>query len=157
MRKRKIVLSLVAAAPAAAALISSCAPAAENAAHSNLTVQCTETLVPHADAVITGGVAGTGHCTMTGVLHDSGPATDYRTANPTTIIIRRVITFAKGTITFVITIPQVGAGGERWKIMSGTKTYAKLHGRGYEAVDDWVDSPATFVLKGTVSHARALN
>jgi hypothetical protein len=60
----------------------------------------------------------------------------------------------KGTITFVITIPLVGAGGERWTIASGTKAYSKLHGRGYEAVDDWVDSPATFVLKGTVFQAR---
>jgi hypothetical protein len=152
MGKRIIALSL--AAPVAAVLISSCAqPAA--VAHSNLTVQCTETLVPHADAVTTGGVAGTGHCTMTGVLHDSGLATDYRTANPITITIRRVVTGAKGTITFVITIPQVGAGGERWTITSGTKAYAKLHGQGYEPVDDWVDSPATFVLKGTVSPARA--
>ena len=42
-------------------------------------------------------------------------------------------------------------GGERWTVTSGTKTYAKLHGRGYEIVDDWADSPATFVLKGIVS------
>jgi hypothetical protein len=153
MGKRIIALSL--AAPAAAVLISSCAPAAHNAANSNLTVQCTETLVSQASAVTTGGVSGTGHCTMIGVLHDSGPATDYRTANPTTIIIRRVITGAKGTITFVITIPQVGAGGERWTITSGTKAYAKLHGRGYEAVDNYTDTPATFVMKGTVSLARA--
>ena len=154
MSRRKVALSL-AAAPAAAILISSCAPAAGNAAGSNLTVQCIETLVPQTSAVTTGGVAGTGHCTMTGVLHDSGPTTDYRTANPTTISIRRVISFAKGTITFVITIPLVGGGGERWTISSGTKAYSKLRGRGYGAVDDWVDSPATFVLKGTVSPVPA--
>ena len=157
MSKRNMVLPLAAAAPAVAVLISACAPAAQNAMHSNLTVWCTETLSPQNSALTSGGVAGTGHCTMTGVLHDSSPTTDYRTASPTTIIIRRVVTFAKGTITFVITIPQVGAGGERWTITSGTKAYAKLHGRGYGAVDDWVDSPATFVLKGTVSPARTLN
>jgi hypothetical protein len=66
-----------------------------------------------------------------------------------------VISFARGTITFVITIPLVGAGGEQWTIASGTKAYSKLHGRGYGAVDDWVDSQATFVLKGTVSQATA--
>ena len=43
MRKRNIALSL-AAAPAAAVLISSCATAAHNGAHTNLTVHCTETL-----------------------------------------------------------------------------------------------------------------
>ena len=42
MRKRNIALSLAAAA--AAALISSCATAAHNGAHTNLTVHCTETL-----------------------------------------------------------------------------------------------------------------
>jgi hypothetical protein len=45
----------------------------------------------------------------------------------------------------------VGGGGERWTVTSATKNYAKLHGRGYEIVDDWADSPATFVLKGTIS------
>jgi LuxR family transcriptional regulator, maltose regulon positive regulatory protein len=39
---------------------------------------------------------------MTGMLHDSGPATDYRTQNGETAIIRRVVTGAKGTLTFVI-------------------------------------------------------
>lgn len=150
MSKRTIALPLA----AAAVLISSCAPA-QNALHSNLTVRCTEHLVAQAGAVTAGGIVGTGHCTMTGMLHDSGPTTDYRTASPTTIIIRRVISFAKGKITIVITIPLVGAGGERWTIASGTKTYTKLHGRGYEVVDDWVDSPANFVMKGTVFPAAA--
>jgi hypothetical protein len=149
MRKRNIVLPL--AVPAVAVLISACGPAAQNVANSNMTVQCTATLVPQAQAVTNGGVAGHGHCTMTGVLHDSGPTTDYRTENGATILIRRVMAFAKGTITFVITIPLVGAGGERWTITSGTKTYTKLHGRGYQVVDNYAGSPATFVLKGTVS------
>ena|SRR5437899_2016380 len=153
MRKRDIVLSL-AAAPAVAVLISACASAAHNGTHSNLTVQCTETVSAGVD-VTDGGVAGTGHCRMTGVLHDSGPATDYRTQNGETAIIRRVVTGAKGTITFVITIHLANGGGEPWTIRSGTKTYAKLHGRGYQVVDNYAGTPATFVLKGNISQARA--
>ena len=45
----------------------------------------------------------------------------------------------------------VGAGGEPWAITSGTKTYTKLHGSGYQVVDNYMGTPATFVLKGTVS------
>jgi hypothetical protein len=147
MSKRNVVLSL-AAAPAVAVLISSCAPSAHNGAKSNLTVQCRETLT--GQDVTDGGVGGTGHCTITGVRHDSGQATDYRTMNGETGFIRRVVTGAKGTITFVIRIDLVG-GSEPWTITSGTKTYAKLHGRGNEVVDNYSGSPATFVLKGTVS------
>jgi hypothetical protein len=153
MRKRNVVLSL-AAAPAVAVLISSCAAAAQGVAHSNLTVNCTET-VNSGIEVTGGGVAGTGHCTITGMLHDNGLATDYRTQNGTTALIRRVVTGAKGTITFVITIHLANGGGEPWTITSGTKTYANLHGRGYQVVDNYAGSPATFVLKGTVSQARA--
>ncbi len=153
MRKRNIVLLLAAAAPAAAVLISSCAPAAQNVATSNLTVQCRETLT--GQDVTNGRVSGTGHCTLTGVLHDSGPTTDYRTQNGEKVLIRRVVTGAKGTITFVITIPLAGGpGGEPWKITSGTKTYTKLHGQGHQVVDNYTGSPATFVLKGTVSQVR---
>ena len=154
MRQRNIVLSLAAAGPVVAVLISSCAPAAHNGANSNLTVQCTENLT--GQDVTDGGVAGTGHCTLTGGLHDSGPTTDYRTQNGTTILIRRVVTGANGTITFLITIPLAGGtGGEPWTITSGTKTYTKLHGRGHQVVDNYTGSPATFVLKGTVSQAQA--
>jgi hypothetical protein len=88
---------------------------------------------------------------MTGLLHDGGPATDYRTQNGLTAIIRRVVTGAKGTVTFVITINLSSGGGEPWKITSGTKTYAKLHGRGYQVVDNYAGTPATFVLKGNVA------
>ena len=150
--KRKILLSL-AAAPGAAVLISACASAAPSVAHSNLTVQCTEN-VSGVD-VTNGGVAGTGRCALTGGVHDSGRATDYRTQNGLTAIIRRVITGAKGTITFVITINLSSGGGEPWKITSGTKTYTNLHGRGYQVVDNYAGTPATFVLKGTVSQSRA--
>jgi hypothetical protein len=69
-------------------------------------------------------------------------------------LIRRVVTGAKGTITFLIKIPLGGGpGGEPWTITSGTKTYTKLHGRGHQVVDNYTGSPATFVLKGTVSPA----
>ena len=151
MRKRNIVLSL-GAAPAVAVLISSCA-ASQHVAHGNLTVQCTENRTGQDPT--NGGVAGHGRCTITGIVHDSGPTTDYRTQNGETAIIRRVVTGAKGTITFVITIHLAGGpGGEPWKITSGTKTYAKLHGRGDQVVDNYQGDPATFVLKGTVSQAR---
>jgi hypothetical protein len=153
MRQRNIVLSLAAAVPVVAVLISSCASAAHNGANSNLTVQCIENLT--GQDVTDGGVAGTGHCTLTGGLHDSGPTTDYRTQNGTTILIRRVVTGANGTITFLITINT--AGPAPWTITSGTKTYAKLHGRGHQVVDNYTGSPATFVLKGTVSQIPSLN
>jgi hypothetical protein len=156
MSKRNIALSL-AVAPAVAVLISSCAPSTH---HSNLTVQCTMTGTAAQNAsptgVTDGSAAGTGHCTITGVLHDSGPATDYRTQNGETAIVRRVVTGAKGTITFVIRIDLV-SGGEPWTITSGTRTYAKIHGRGNEVVDNYAGSPATFVLKGTVSSSPSSN
>jgi hypothetical protein len=61
-----------------------------------------------------------------GALQDRGPATDYRTQNGETALIRRVVTGAKGTITFLITIPlDGGTGGEPWTITSGTKSYTK--------------------------------
>lgn len=116
-----------------------------------MTVQCSEALT--GPDVTAGGVSGTGHCTITGLLQDSGPTTDYRTQNGPTILIRRVVTGAKGTITFVITLNTVGPGGEKWTITSGTKTYTNLPGQGVQVVDDYMDDPATFVLKGTVSPA----
>jgi hypothetical protein len=83
------------------------------------------------------GVGGHGHCTLTGVLHDSGPDIGYREQNGETILIRRVIVGAKGTITFVITIPVNGVGGQPWTITSGTGDYAELHGRGYQVIDNF--------------------
>jgi hypothetical protein len=91
------------------------------------------------------------------VLHDRGRVTDYRTQEGQTAFIRRVVTGAKGSITFLIRMTLAGPdpAGEPWRIMSGTKTYTKLHGRGYQVVDNYTGSPATFVLKGIVSSARA--
>jgi hypothetical protein len=154
MRKRNVVLSFAAAAPAVAVLISSCASAAPKVASNNLTVRCSETRT--GQDVTNGGVAGTGRCELTGMLHDSGRATDYRTQRGETAFIRRTVTGAKGTITFLIKIPLAGGpGGESWTITSGTETYTKLHGRGHQVVDNYAGSPATFVLKGTVSQPRA--
>jgi hypothetical protein len=149
MRKRSIVLSLV-AGPAIAVLTSSCG---QNVPGSNLTVQCTETLTG-AD-VTNWGVAGHGHCTLTGRLQDSGRTTDYRTQTEDAIFIRRVITSAKGTIIFLVKIPTVGPGGESWTITSGTGAYAKLHGHGYQVVDNYTGTPATFELKGAVFQSAA--
>lgn len=123
--------------------------AATTSTGSNLTVQCTETLT--GQDVTGGGVSGTGHCALTGQLHDSGPTTDYRTQNGATVLIRRVVTGANGTITFVITINTNNGGPAPWTITSGTETYANLHGHGFQVVDNYQDSPATFVLKGTVA------
>ena len=156
MSKRSLALSL-AVAPAVAVLIASCAPSTHK---NNLTMQCTETGTAAQNAsptgVTDGGVAGTGRCTITGVLHDSGPVTDYRTQNGETAIVRRVVSGVKGTITFMIRIDMIN-GREPWTITSGTKTYAKLHGRGNEVVDNYAGSPATFVLKGTVSSGPSSN
>lgn len=149
MRKRYAVLAVV-AAPAAAVLISACTQATP---HSNLTVQCAEILT--GTDITDGSVSGTGHCTITGLLHDSGPATDYRTLRGETAFIRRVVVGAKGTITFVIKIPLTSGTGEPWRITSGTRTYTKLRGRGYQVVDNYTGTPATFVLKGTVAQAGA--
>jgi len=67
-----------------------------------------------------------------------------------------VVSGANGTITFVIIINLTdSSGSELWTITSGTRAYAKLHGRGYEVVDNYAGTPATFVLKGTVSQVRA--
>ena len=116
---------------------------------SALTVHCTDTLTA-VDAT-NWAVSGHGYCTLTGALHESGPEITYRAQTADTIFIRRVVTGAKGTITFVINIPTDGAGGEPWTITSGTGAYAKLHGRGDQVVDNYTDTPATFVLMGTVS------
>ena len=146
MRKPKIVLSL-AAAPAVAVLLSSCA--SQNVPGSNMTMHCTDTLTA-VDAT-NWAVSGHGHCTLTGALHESGPEITYRAQTDEAIFIRRVITGAKGTITFVIKIPTVGGGGEPFTITPGTGAYAKLHGHGLQVVDNYQGSPATFVLKGAVS------
>jgi hypothetical protein len=97
-----------------------------------------------------GGVAGTGHFTISGVITDKGTETDYRTVKGSTALIRRVAVAKKGTITFLIRI-NLTTGSAPWTITSGTKTYKGLHGKGTEVVDKYYTTPAIFVLKGTVS------
>ena len=68
-----------------------------------------------------------------------------------TATLRRVTVGARGTITFRITIHLGGSSPETWKITSATRAYKGLHGHGRETVDNFDDTPATFVLQGTVS------
>jgi len=105
-----------------------------------------------ASAVTDGGVAGTGHFTATGAITDKGGYIDYRTVDKagTTALIRRVTVGKKGTIVFLIVI-NLKSRAEPWTIISGTKAYNGLRGRGREVVDNYDDTPATFVMKGTVS------
>jgi hypothetical protein len=140
---------------AAAVLASSCGSSESSTsssppkpARSNITAQFTETLKPQ--EVTNGGVAGTGRFTITGAAADHGTVTDYRTVKGNTALIRRVAVGNKGTITFLITI-NLNTGSEPWTITSATKSYAGLHGKGTETVDNYNASPATFALKGTVS------
>jgi hypothetical protein len=70
--------------------------------------------------------------------------------NGNTALIRRVAVGNKGTITFLITI-NLRSGSEPWTIRSATKSYAGLHSKGTEIVDNYSAHPATFALEGTVS------
>ncbi len=102
--------------------------------------------------VTDGSVAGTGHFTATGAITDMGGYIDYRTVDKarTTAKVRRVTVGKKGTIVFLIVI-NLKSGSEPWTVVSGTKAYKGLRGRGTEVVDNYADTPATFVMKGTVS------
>jgi hypothetical protein len=116
-----------------------------------ITVRATETLSPQ--DVTNGGVAGTGHSTISGAITDAGAATDYRTVKGTKVLIRRVVVGKKGRITFLITLyttaPPTALG--HWTITSATGTYKGLHGSGDQTVDNYTSVPATFALAGTVS------
>ena len=113
-----------------------------------VTVRCTETL-KNAE-VTNGGVAGTGHCTIRGAINDKGRATDYRTQIANTALIRRVVVGRQGTIAFLIRI-NLSTGSEPWTVKSGTGAYRGLRGEGRQVVDDFLSTPATFVMKGTVT------
>ena len=114
----------------------------------DLTVRCTE-ILKNPD-VKNGGVAGTGHCTLSGKIEDKGKATDYRRQVGNKALIRRVVAGQKGTITFLITI-DLRTGAEPWSVASGSKTYRGLRGKGRQVVDNFSATPATFVMKGTIS------
>ncbi len=114
-----------------------------------ITVRATETL--KGSDVTDGGVAGRGRFRISGAITDKGKVTDFRTVKGGTALLRRVTAGARGTITFLITIHLGGPSPETWKITSATRAYKGLRGRGRQVVDNFDDTPATFVLKGTVS------
>jgi hypothetical protein len=120
-------------------------------ASGKITVRSTETLKNQ--EVTDGGVAGTGHFTISGAISDTGAATDYRTVRGDKVLVRRVVVGKKGRITFLVTLdtsaPSTALG--RWTITSATKSYEGLHGSGKQTVDNFESSPATFALAGTVS------
>ena len=157
MRSLRIA-GLLVVALIAAGLASSCGSSQSSTSSSpptpgggKITVQSTETL--SAQDVTNGGVAGTGHFTISGAIADAGPETDYRTVKGTKVLIRRVVVGKKGTITFLITLyttaPSTALG--RWTITSATGSYKGLHGSGEQTVDNYNSSPATFALAGTVA------
>jgi hypothetical protein len=116
-----------------------------------ITVRSTENL--KSEDVTNGGVAGTGHFTISGAISDAGAVTDYRTAKGHKVLIRRVVAGKNGRITFLITLdmnaPPPALG--KWTITSASGSYKGLHGSGQQTVDDFQSSPATFALAGTVS------
>ena len=155
MRSLRIV-GLVVVALVAGVLAASCgssqsstSSSSPKSANGKITVQSTETL--SAQDVTNGGVAGTGHSTISGAIADAGAVTDYRTVKGNTALIRRVVAGSRGTITFLITIQLGTPSPEKWTITSGTSTYKDLHGKGLETVDNFAATPATFTLVGTVS------
>jgi hypothetical protein len=146
---------LVVVALVATVLASSCGSSQSSASSSlpkpasgKITVSSTETLSPQ--DVTNGGVAGTGHFTISGAITDVGTVVDYRTVKGTKVLIRRVVVGKKGTITFLITLGGTLVLG-RWTITSATKSYKGLHGSGEQTVDNYQSDPATFALTGTVS------
>ena len=101
--------------------------------------------------VTNGGVAARGRFRISGAITDKGKVTDYRTVKGGTALIRRVAVGARGAITFLITIHLGESGPEPWKITSATRAYKGLHGKGWQVVDKYYETPAIFVLRGTVS------
>jgi hypothetical protein len=114
-----------------------------------ITARSTE--IPKGDDVTNGGVAGKGRFTISGAITDKGKVTDYRTVKGGTALIRRVVVGARGAITFLITIHLGETGPEPWRITSATRAYKGLHGKGRQVVDKYYETPAIFVLKGTVA------
>src|SRR5439155_21219259 len=83
------------------------------------------------DQVTDGGVAGTGRFTAAGAIADKGTVVVYRTVKGVLITLRFVSVGKKGAITFVVKI-DTNVGTSRWTIISGTKAYRGLHGKGTE-------------------------
>jgi hypothetical protein len=106
---------------------------------------------PSGTGVTNGGVAGTGHFTLTGAINDKGTYIGYRSVRGEIAKVRTVAVGQNGTITFVTTIHLGSELPARWTITSGTKSYVGLHGKGRVIVDNYESNPYTFVIKGTVS------
>jgi hypothetical protein len=106
---------------------------------------------PYGTGVTNGGIAGTGHFTLTGAINDKGTYIGYRSVRAQIAKVRDVLTGKKGTITIVITIHLGRESPAPWTITSGTKSYVGLHGKGRLIVDNYESDPYTFVMKGTVS------
>lgn len=147
--KRTILLAPVTSLAVASAILPAQSHAAAAALGGPITFRATETLkqpgpAPHA-------VSGIGHFTISGAITEKGTVTDYRRQKGNIAVVHRVAVGKRGTITFVLTI-NVSTGAETWTIASGTKAYKGLHGNGKQVLDAWYNTPATFVMKGTVSH-----
>lgn len=106
---------------------------------------------PSGTGVTNGGVASTGHFTVTGAINDKGTYTGYRSVGGQIAKVRDVLIGKKGTITIVITIHLGTESPAPWTITSGTKSYFGLHGKGRQIVDNYESNPYSFVMKGTVS------
>jgi hypothetical protein len=78
-----------------------------------------------------GSLAATGDFTASGAISDNGKVRIYRTHKGGLITLRDVVAGKKGSITFLVKIDTI-AGTARWTIVSGTKAYKRLHGKGTE-------------------------
>ena len=96
-----------------------------------------------------GSLAGKGTFKASGAIPDAGTALGYRTVRPdgTLITLRFVTKGKKGTITYIVKI-DTSAGTSRWTIVSGTKAYKGLHGKGTESENARY---TVSTLRGTVS------
>jgi hypothetical protein len=88
--------------------------------------------------VTDGSLAGRGSFRATGAIADKGAALGYRTvkgdfdsAKGALITLRYVTKGRKGTITYLVNI-DTKAETARWTIVSGTKAFKGLHGKGIE-------------------------
>jgi len=94
-----------------------------------------------------GSLAGKGTFKASGAVTDTGVALGYRAVGADGITLRFVTKGKKGTITFVVKIDTT-TSTSRWRITSGTKAYAGLHGKGTESENA---SYTVSTLRGTVS------
>jgi hypothetical protein len=96
-----------------------------------------------------GSLAGRGSFKATGAITDAGPALAYRTvtADGRLITLRFVTKGRKGALTYLVKIDTT-AGTSRWTILSGTKAYNGLHGKGTESESVGY---TISTLRGTVS------